>query len=88
MSDVCDERLKSCTKRMDSHAGDIDKLFDILDTRITWRTFFWTLGIFFTLLIGSYGYTTAIAGKVSEVVTKQDMKDYQNSIIEAIKEIK
>lgn len=88
MSDVCDERLKSCTKRMDSQAGDISKLFDILDTRITWRTFFWTLSIFFTLLIGSYGYTKTVADDMAEVVTKQDMQQYQNSIIEAIKEIK
>ena len=78
----CDERLDSCTNRMNSQSDDIKILFA---TKAAKSILFWTLGIFFTLLIGSAGYTYTVADDIKEIVTKQDMKKYQTAIIEAIK---
>ena len=77
--EICEERHGNCEKRMDSHARDIRE-------KVPWRVFYWTLGLAFVLIFSSYGYTSIIAGKVSEVVTKQDMQQYQDSIIKAIRE--
>ena len=74
---------------MQSQEDDIDKLFD---TKASSRTLYWTLGIFFVLLLGGFGYTQivaadvkAVAEQVNEVVTKGDMDKYQKAIIKAIK---
>ena len=83
--DKCEERLKSCSKRMDSHADDIKIIFE---SKASKSMLLWTLGVFFILLIGSYGYTKTVADDVSEIVTKQDMIQYQKSIIKAIQGIK
>ena len=83
MSEFCDERHGNCEKRMDSHAEDIREVFR---TKASNRTLFWTLGILFILICGSYTYTKTVADDVSEIVTKGDMKEYQKAIIEAIKE--
>jgi hypothetical protein len=82
---ACDERLASCTTRMDSQADDIKTIFA---TKASKSVLFWTLGIFFVLIIGSYGYTKTIADEVSQVVTQKDMAKYQEAIIKAIGEIK
>jgi hypothetical protein len=68
---------------MQSQADDIDKIFD---TRVPWRVFYWTLGIAFALIFGSYGYTKTVADDVAQVVTRGDMKEYQESMFKAIKE--
>ena len=85
MSDKYDERLASCTKRMDSQADDILTIFA---SKASKGILLWTLGIFFILLLGSYGYTKTVSDDVSEIVTKQDMIHYQESIIKAIEGIK
>lgn len=85
MEKVCDERHAGCEKRMDSHASGIEKLFD---TRIPWRTFYWTLGILFVLVVGSYKYTNTVSNDIKDIVTTKDMEQIQHSIIEAIKGIK
>ena len=77
--DLCIERHGSCEKRMDSQALDIKE-------KIPWRVFYWTLGIAFMLIFGSYGYTKTVADNVAEVVTKGDMRQYEESMIKAIKE--
>jgi len=83
--DKCDERLDRCTERMDSHADDIKEIFR---SKASKGLLLWTLGIFFVLLCGSYGYTKTVSDDVSEIVTKQDMIQYQESIIKAIEGIK
>lgn len=80
----CDERHDNCKGRMDSHG-------ESLKDKVPWRTFYWTLGVIITLgsmlLFGSFGYTKSVADEVKEVVTKSDMKAYEESMIKAIKEI-
>ena len=76
---ICEERHGNCKDRMDSQARDIRE-------KVPWRVFYWTLGIAFVLIFGSYGYTTTVANEVSEIVTRDDMKEYQDKMIEAIKE--
>lgn len=83
--DKCGERLDRCTERMDSHAKDIDTIFT---SKASKGLVLWTLGIFFVLIIGSYGYTQTVADDVSGVLTKQDMKQYHESIIKAIEGVK
>lgn len=80
--DACDERLTSCTTRMNSQAGDIKIIFA---SKASKSVLFWTLGIFFVLIIGSFGYTKTVADEVSQVVTQKDMAIYQKAIIDAIK---
>ena len=75
---LLEERHQNYGKRMDSHSVAIKE-------RITWRVFFWTLGIGFVLIFGSYGYTKTVADDMSGVVTKNDMATYQKAIIDAIK---
>ena len=82
MKDKCDERLDSCTKRMDSQATDIKIIFG---TKASRSVLFWTLSVFFILLLGSFGYTKTVADDISKVVTIQDMDRFKHAIIEAIK---
>lgn len=82
MDKVCDERHSNCDKRMDSHAKDIDNIFD---TRVPWRTFYWTLGILFLLVVGSFKYTNMVSDDIKDVVTTKDMERIQHKIIDAIK---
>jgi hypothetical protein len=81
---ACDERLKNCTGRMDSHGRSLEK-------KVPWRTFYWTLGIIIVLVFGSYTYTTTVKAEVAEVkaevaevVTKGDMEEYQKAVIDGI----
>ena len=76
---LCAERHENCKLRMDSQAADVKE-------KIPWRVFYWTLGIAFFLIFGSYGYTKTVAANVAEVVTKGDMKQYQEEMVKAIKE--
>ena len=85
MTDKCDERLESCTNRMDSQADDVKIIFA---TKASKSVLFWTLGIFFVLILGSFGYTKTVDDDVSEIVTRSDMVIYQKEIIEAIKSLK
>ena len=80
---VCDERHGNCKTRFESQSDDIDRLYD---SRAPKSVLFWTLGIFFILICGSYGYTKTVADDISDVVTKHDMDEYQNTIIKAIRE--
>ena len=88
---TCAERHENCTTTMKGHGADIK---DIYRTKSSNRTLYWTLGIFFVLILGGYGYTTSVAAEtakvaadVAEVVTKGDMEKYQTAIIQAIKEV-
>ena len=76
---LCAERHDNCKGRMDSHGKSLEQ-------KVPWRTFYWTLGIVIFLVFGSYGYTKTVADDVSEVVTRGDMKEYQEEMIKAIKE--
>lgn len=84
--DKCEERHENCHKRMDSHAGDIK-------SKLPSRTFYWVTGFIIIVLIGGYKYTHSVEASVHEldkdiqhVVTKDDMKKYQEGMIEAIKD--
>lgn len=87
---------KACEKRMNSHAGDIEKLYD---TRVPWKTFAWTLTLLTALVLGSYKYTFGTGAEVRKdvkevretlhkVVTDDDMKEFKEAVIEAIKALK
>jgi hypothetical protein len=85
MSDtgLCDERHENIKVRFDSQSKDIDRIFD---SRVPWRVFYWTLGIAFTLIFGSYAYTKTVSNEVSDILTKGDMQKISEDIIKAIKE--
>lgn len=80
---ACAERHDNCKGRMDSHGISLNE-------RVHWRTFYWTLGVIITLgsmlIFGSFGYTKTVADEVKNVVTKSDMKEYQEEMVKAIKE--
>ena len=66
---------------MDEHKIDIDKIFTTKASR-------GLLILFFIVLLGSYTYTYAVSEKVSGYVTKADMTESQDKILDAIKGIK
>lgn len=82
---LCDERHESCYKRMDSQAEDIKTLYA---TKASKSILFWTLGILFTLVAGSYAYTKTVADDANQAITKGDLQKYQDEIVREIRELR
>jgi len=78
---TCIERHDNCIKRMDSQAADIDNIYSLF---VSWRVFYWTLGIMFFLIIGSYSYTTLVLHKVDNVVTQEYMEKFQENLVKEL----
>lgn len=82
----CKERHDNCTGRMDSHSREIK-------SKLPSKTFYWVAGVMIAVILGGYKYTHTVEGSVHKldkdiqhVVTKDDMKEYQKQMVEAIKE--
>ena len=91
-TDVCEERHEGNLRAFKSIKADVKDLFT---TKASKGTLFWTLSIFFILIIGGYGYSTtvskkvdAVDDKVSEILTKGDMQKISEDIIKAIEGVK
>ena len=74
-------------------SGMRSKLHDKINQRATWSILRWVLGGFFILILGSFAYTSASVGKVSEkqweaaekMVTKEDLRAAEERIMDALR---
>lgn len=87
---VCEERHED---NLRDHGTFKDEIKDLFRVKASKGTLLWTLGIFFVLIIGGYGYSTTVSNKVDkvshkvdEILTKGDMQKISEDIIRAIQE--